>query len=182
MRKAEAAEKGGASSRRSEAPIPRRSTSALTLVLAALVILLDQLSKWLIAAVVMQPPRVISLTSFFNLVLVRNRGVSFGMLRMDNAWGPWLLSVLAVAIVVWLFLWQRRARSRWIAFAVGLITGGALGNVIDRIVERSVTDFLDFHWGTVHWPAFNLADSAITIGVALILAEALFIKRESSKT
>lgn len=167
---------------RSDLSIPRRSATALTLVLAALVIGLDQLTKWLIVTVVMQPPRVIPLAPFFNLVLARNRGISFGMLHMDNEWGPWLLSALALAIVVWLFLWQRRAGSRWIAAAVGLITGGAVGNVVDRIVQQGVTDFLDFHWGTAHWPAFNLADSAITVGVALLLAEALFIKRESPKT
>jgi len=160
----------------------QRSTSALALALAAVVILLDQLSKWWITAVVMQPPRVIPLLPFLNLALARNRGVSFGMLRLEGPWGPWLLSVFALAIVVWLFLWQRRARDPWIAASVGLIAGGALGNVADRLLRHAVVDFIDVYAGRYHWPAFNLADSAITVGVALLLLESLFRKGGSRKT
>jgi len=160
----------------------QRSTSALALALAAVVILLDQLSKWWITAVVMQPPRVIPLLPFLNLALARNRGVSFGMLRLEGAWGPWLLSVFALAIVVWLFLWQRRARDPWIAASVGLIAGGALGNVADRLLRHAVVDFIDVYAGSYHWPAFNLADSAITVGVALLLLESLFRKGGTRKT
>ncbi len=161
---------------------PRRSTSVLTLALAALVILLDQLSKWWIVALVMKPPRVVPLGPFLNLALAENTGVSFGLLRLGGSWGPWLLSVFALAIVAWLFLWQRRMGERWLALSVGLIMGGALGNVVDRLLRGAVTDFIDAHWGTTHWPAFNLADSAITAGVALLLFESLFRRRESPNT
>jgi len=160
----------------------RKPTSGLMLAIALAVILLDQLSKWWITAVVMQPPRVIPIFSWLNLALAANRGVSFGMLRLEGAWGPWLLSAFAIAIVVWLYLWQRRARDRLIAASVGLIAGGALGNVADRVLRHAVVDFIDAHLGTYHWPAFNVGDSAITVGVVLILFETLFRKDESRKT
>lgn len=160
----------------------RPPTSGLALAIAAAVLLLDQLSKWWITALVMQPPRVIPLGPFLNLALTANRGVSFGMLRLEGPWGPWLLSALAFAVVIGLFLWQRRARDRLSALSVGLIAGGALGNVSDRLLRQAVVDFIDAHAGGYHWPAFNLADSAITIGVALILFESLFRKGESRKT
>jgi signal peptidase II len=171
------------SERAPSAPTHRqRSTSALTLALAAVVILLDQLSKWWITAVVMQSPRVIPLLPFLNLALTSNRGVSFGMLRFEGAWGPWLLSAFALAVVAWLFLWQRRARDPWIAASAGLIAGGALGNVADRLLRHAVVDFIDVYAGRYHWPAFNLADSAITVGVALLLIESLFGKGGPRKT
>jgi signal peptidase II len=160
---------------------PRRDTTRLALALAALVIILDQLSKWWILAVVMQPPRLVELTPFLDLVLARNRGISFSLFRFDEAWGPWLLSAGALVIVGWLFFWQWRARSRLISAAVGLIAGGAIGNVTDRLHSTAVTDFIDLHLGAYHWPAFNLADSAITVGVLLLLAEALFATGEKSK-
>ncbi|HYB09883.1 MAG TPA: signal peptidase II [Alphaproteobacteria bacterium] len=160
----------------------RQQTSGLTVAITLAVILLDQLSKWFIVERVMQPPRVIPLLPFLNLVLVFNRGISFGMLRGEESWAPWGLSALALAVVIWLFIWQRRAANRWISIAVGLIAGGALGNVVDRLFQQAVTDFIDFHWGEYHFPAFNLADSAINVGVAVLLAEALFSRRESRKT
>jgi signal peptidase II len=154
----------------------------LALALAALVIALDQASKWWIVAVVAPPPLGLPLAPFLNIVLTRNRGISFGMLPFAGAWGPWLLSALALGVVAALFVWQRRAGSRWISTAVGLIAGGALGNVIDRLDARGVVDFIDVYAGAYHWPAFNLADSAITVGVALLIAEALFNRRERHKS
>lgn len=159
-----------------------RAPGALALALAALVVALDQASKWWIVAVVVPPPGGLPLAPFLNIVLTRNPGISFGMLQLLGAWGPWLLSGLALVIVVWLFLWQRRAGSRWISTAVGLIAGGALGNVLDRLDPRGVIDFIDVYAGAYHWPAFNLADSAITVGVALLIAEALFNRRERHKS
>ena len=154
----------------------------MALLLAVLALALDQLSKWWIIAVVMQPPRRLEVAPFFDLVLARNRGVSFSMLRLDTSWGPLLLSLFALGVVVGLLVWQWRARSVLVSAAVGLIAGGALGNVADRIHSAAVTDFLDFHLGAYHWPAFNLADSAITVGVALLLGEALFGRREKIKS
>jgi signal peptidase II len=95
------------------------------------------------------------------------------MLNNGGEWAPWLLTVLAVAIGVGLLVWLWRARSIWVAVALGMILGGAVGNVIDRLRFGAVTDFLDAHWGELHWPAFNLADSAISVGVVILLADAL---------
>jgi signal peptidase II len=162
-------------------PPERRSRAGLgaaTLLLALLVLAADQASKWWILGVMMQPPRAIPLTPFLELVLARNRGVSFSLVRLDSPWGPWLLSGFALAVVAALLVWQWRARSALISAAVGLIAGGALGNVADRLASQAVTDFIDVHVGGYHWPAFNLADSAISVGVALLLFEALFARRE----
>jgi signal peptidase II len=148
---------------------------------ALAVAVLDQISKWWILADVMNPPTVIPVTSFFNLVLVWNRGVSFGILNQSSTWIPWLLSALAAAICVGLFIWLRRAESRRLAASLGLIIGGALGNLIDRVRFGAVVDFLDVHAAGYHWPAFNVADAAITIGVVVLLIDSLIAGREERK-
>jgi len=152
----------------------------LGLGMAILIFVLDQITKWAIHDVVMVPPRVIPVFPGFNLVLVFNKGVSFGQM----AWlGPVALSVLAIAISVALVFWLRKAETRLLAVALGIIIGGAVGNVIDRIRFGAVVDFLDFYIpGTAwpHWPAFNVADSAIVVGVGLILLDGLFAEREKS--
>ena len=153
----------------------------LALAAAAAVALLDQLSKWWIVERVMDPPRALEVTGFFNLMLIYNRGVSFGILDSEAALLPWVLSGLAVAIVIGLVVWLRQIEGRWPGVAVGLIVGGAVGNVIDRLRLGAVIDFLDLHWAGFHWPAFNLADSAITLGVALLLVDGLFGRRKSPR-
>ena len=151
------------------------------LALAAGVLVLDQVTKWLILAVVMQPPRVVEVTGFLNLVLVYNKGVSFGLFGGRGAWTIWVFSALAVAIVAGLMTWLFRRGGLWHTIAVGLICGGALGNVVDRLRFGSVVDFVDFYAGSWHWPAFNVADSAITIGVAVLLVHGLFFDGHESK-
>jgi signal peptidase II len=158
-----------------------RPRTQLALGLAAAVLLVDQLTKWLIVAVVMQPPRVIEITSFFNLVLVHNTGISLGMWSGESAWKPWVLSGLALAIVIGLLVWLRRQTRTLPALAIGLIVGGAIGNVIDRWHAPGVIDFLDFHAFGWHYWAFNVADSAITIGVAMLVFDGLFLEREKVK-
>ena len=153
----------------------------LALAAAAAVALVDQLSKWWIVERVMDPPRALEVTGFFNLMLIYNRGVSFGFLDSEAALLPWVLSGLAVAIVIGLVVWLRQIEGRWPGVAVGLIVGGAVGNVIDRLRLGAVIDFLDLHWAGFHWPAFNLADSAITLGVALLLVDGLFGRRKSPR-
>ena len=114
-----------------------------------------------------------------NLVLVRNEGVSFGMLGGVMPW--WALIVVSLAIVAVLATWLWRAQSRVLSVALGLVIGGALSNVLDRVRHGAVTDFLDFHFATYHWPAFNLADMAIVAGAALLLLDGLHgQKREAA--
>ena len=152
------------------------------LSLAAMILVLDQLTKWLIVVQVMQPPRIIEITGFFNLVLTYNTGISFGLFGGGGTGGAWALSLLALAVVIGLLVWAHRQDRALIGIAIGLIVGGALGNVFDRLLgtiagvlpRPGVVDFLDFHLAGWHWPAFNLADSAITVGVVLLIADGLF--------
>ena len=153
----------------------------LGLSLAALVIVLDQLLKWWIRTVVMDPPREIEVTSFFNLVMAWNRGISFSLFRSDWAAGPYVWAGLAVVVAIALGWWLGRVRHTLTAVALGLVIGGALGNAIDRLRLGAVADFLDFHWQGWHWPAFNLADSAISVGIVLLVAPGLFAAREGVK-
>lgn len=157
--------------------------------LAAIVLVADQLSKWLILTHVMDPfsdplmgqGRVIEVTSFFNVVMVWNQGVSFGLFSNDSPYGPWLLSGVALVISGFLTVWLRKAENRLIAAALGLVIGGAIGNVIDRLRFGAVADFLDFHLAGWHWPAFNIADAAIVIGVGLILIEGFLPDRFTNR-
>ena len=172
---------------RSSAPRPNsvggahaRPSARLALAIAAAIILSDQATKWVIIELVMQPPRIIHVTGFLNLVLVHNTGVSFGLLGGAGAWKVWVLSAVALAIVAGLVVWLRRRAGRLPAMAVGLICGGAIGNVIDRFRYGAVVDFVDVHAGAWHWPAFNVADSAITLGVAALVVHGLFFDKQES--
>ncbi|MBP2298222.1 signal peptidase II [Azospirillum picis] len=159
----------------------RRSFTLLGLIVAAAVVLLDQLSKWWILEQVMQPvPHVIEVTSFFNLVLVWNYGVSFGTFASGGALMPYVLSAIAAVIAVCLVFWLRQAERLLVGLAIGLIIGGAVGNVVDRLRFGAVVDFLDFHAGGWHFWAFNVADSGISVGVLLLLLDGLFAGREKS--
>ena len=153
------------------------------LAAAALVLGLDQGTKWWILEIVMQPPRVIPLTSFFNLVLGWNRGVSFGLFNSDSALNLWLLPFVALAIVVALLIWLSRVDGLLLGYAIGMVIGGAIGNVVDRLFrdQRAVADFLDLHLAGYHWPAFNLADTGITVGAAILIIDSLFMKPEKPK-
>ena len=147
------------------------STSAIGrwLALAGLVLTLDQASKtWVLANFHPMDRQIV--TSFFHLVLVFNPGASFSFLADAGGWQKWFFVGLALGISLWLLaLMRRHARERLLPAALALILGGALGNVIDRLRFGAVVDFLDFHLAGYHWPAFNMADSAITVGVALML-------------
>lgn len=139
---------------------------------ATAVVILDQFSKWLLLHS-LQPLAVIPvLDGFFNIVHVRNRGMAFGLLgRPDaHAWRTLLLvgaSLAAIIVVVW-WLTRLNRSEKWMALGLSLVLGGALGNLIDRLAYGEVIDFLDFYAGSYHWPAFNVADAAITTGTILI--------------
>ena len=147
------------------------------LSVGATVVVLDQLTKWLIRDVVLDTARYIEVTGFFNIVAVWNRGVSFGLFASDSPWTPYLLSALAIAISIVLIVWLRKAETTFLALALGFVIGGAIGNVFDRFIWGQVYDFLDFHAAGYHWPAFNVADAAISVGVALILLDGFIAKR-----
>jgi signal peptidase II len=148
--------------------------------LAALVAVLDQLSKWIIVAHVMNPPVQIEVTSFFNLVLAHNRGVSFGMFAAGSELGKWILVGLALMISGFLVRWLFQSSSPFSIIALGLILGGAVGNVIDRVLIGAVVDFLDFHAFGTHWPAFNVADTTIFLGAAGLIFESFLSKDEAA--
>ncbi|MFC0400977.1 signal peptidase II [Paraburkholderia rhizosphaerae] len=140
---------------------------------ALIVILADQLTKIAIAKVFSYGESHV-ITPFFNLVLVYNRGAAFSFLAMAGGWQRWAFTLLGiVAALVICYLLKRHGTQKMFCTALALILGGALGNVIDRLMYGHVIDFLDFHVGGWHWPAFNLADSAITIGAVLLVIDEL---------
>ncbi len=143
------------------------------LILALVVISADQATKWLMLDVLNIGANPITVTSFFNMILVWNRGVSFGMFNDAGSAGPWILTGLAIAVVLGLLYWLRQAEGWCTVAGLGLVIGGALGNVIDRIRFGAVVDFLDFHIAGYHWPTFNVADSAICVGAGLLLIDGL---------
>jgi signal peptidase II len=143
-------------------------------LLAAIIFLADQASKWWILLKIMQPVREIAVTPFFNLVLAYNRGISFSLLHSEEETGRWLLIMATSLIIIGLVIWAWRQYYWRDIVALGLIVGGACGNLFDRFWHGAVVDFLDFHWHAWHWPAFNLADSAIFCGVVLLLLTSLF--------
>ena len=163
--------------------VRRRAMLGLGLGIAALTGVLDQLTKVAVLALLVREglddgTRV---APFFNLVLTYNRGVSFGLFNAGGGGRSVLVfSLVAGAIVAGLLWWLARAESPLLAVAIGLIVGGAVGNVADRIRLGAVVDFLDFHLGSWHWPAFNLADSAICIGVGSMLLDGLLLQRQAS--
>jgi signal peptidase II len=148
------------------------------LAFAGLVLVADQISKWWIVDHVMVRPQVIEVTPFFNIVMTWNRGVTFGMLASDGETTRWLLIGVSLAVVGVLLVWLARTAARLPAFALAAVIGGALGNVIDRLNYGKVADFLDFHLAGWHWPAFNLADSAIVCGVVLLLLDTFTSRAE----
>jgi lipoprotein signal peptidase len=146
----------------------------LGLTLAALILALDQATKWWILEIVRLPEvGRIEVLPFLNLTMVWNRGVTFGLLAGEAWWHPWLLAAIALGVSAALVVWLARAPDRWTALAIGLVLGGAIGNVIDRVRFGAVADFIDLHAFGWHWYVFNVADSAIVIGVGLLLAHAL---------
>ncbi len=165
-------------------PGRQRRVAAGGLAVAALVA--DQVSKWWIVSRVFDRPFAASMffppeppifvTGFFNLVLRGNTGIAFSLLSGEGA--RWFLVAMALVIVGALLVWLRRAENMALALGIGLVVGGALGNVVDRVRLGAVVDFLDFHAFGYAWPAFNVADSAVVGGVALLLLEGLFRPKE----
>jgi signal peptidase II len=133
------------------------------------VILLDFVTKQIaLSHLVLHKP--VALLPFFNLTLVKNTGVAFGFLSTaDPGWERWLLSAISIAATTVFYRWLCRCKDPLEASAIALLLGGALGNFIDRAFYGSVVDFVDLYVGAYHWPAFNIADTAICLGLGLLL-------------
>jgi signal peptidase II len=155
-----------------------RQGLVLWLGIALLVLLIDQFTKVLVLGA-FQLGDSTAVTSFFNLVRVHNHGAAFSFLAAAGGWQRWLFT--GIGLVATLFmLWMLRSHAGQTLFclAISLVLGGAVGNVVDRLLHGYVIDFLDFFWGRWHFPAFNVADSAITLGAGfLILDEILRVRR-----
>ncbi|AGY92462.1 hypothetical protein SPICUR_07505 [Spiribacter curvatus] len=151
--------------------MPLKGTSLrFGLLLGALVLVIDQATKWLaVNELALYRPE--SVMPLLNLTLAFNTGAAFSLLADAPGWQRWLLSGLAVAVSLYLLHWLRglAASRRFEAAGVGLVLGGAVGNLVDRLRLGGVIDFIDIHYRGWHWPAFNIADAAITLGVVLIL-------------
>jgi lipoprotein signal peptidase len=158
----------------------------LGLILAAVILAADQATKWFMLEVLdLDTVRHIPLLAAgpfgFDLTMVWNRGVTFGMLAGDAPWTQAALGALALGIAGFLLRWMARAENRTTALALGAVVGGAVGNVIDRARFGAVVDFFDAHaWGW-HWYVFNIADAAIVLGVLALVADALFRPSPSVK-
>ena len=150
------------------------------LAIAGLVIVVDQVSKIVVLSA-LGPFQGVSVTPFLNLVVVLNTGISFGLFASESELARYLLVALALIVSIILMRWLASSTNRFVCAALGMIIGGAFGNVIDRLVHKAVVDFLDFHLYGWHWPAFNVADSAITIGVALFVLASLLERYGRSK-
>lgn len=155
------------------------SARALGLLVAVIVFVADQATKlWILHGLVVSVGDVIPVTPFLNLVLVWNRGISYGLMQQEADLGRWGLVFLTAVAVVLLSVWLARARGRLTAASVGLVLGGAAGNLVDRVVYGAVVDFVHLHAGDLSWYVFNIADAAIVAGVIGLLWES-FRPRQS---
>jgi signal peptidase II len=154
----------------------RQPTSLRWLWLALAVVVVDQGSKQLAEHLLLMHDPIAVLPSF-NLFLTYNTGAAFSFLRDAGGWQRWLFATLSMGVSIFIVFWLRRipAAQKWLACALALVLGGAVGNLIDRVfrAEGGVVDFIDVYYGTWHWPAFNVADSAISIGAVMLVWSAI---------
>ena len=144
--------------------------------LALLIIVLDQLSKQCVSAS-LEYGQPVAFTAFFNFTLLHNPGAAFSFLSSAGGWQRWFFTAIAAVISLVLVVWLARvAHRRWEALALALILGGALGNLYDRVLLGYVVDFIVVHYKDYYWPAFNLADSAITLGAGVLIFDMLMGK------
>ena len=151
-------------------------------VLAGLVVILDQISKWVVLENI-RFGETIYVAPFWNWVLTYNPGAAFSFLADQPGWQRWFFTVLALAVSGWIALELRRhPEQKLLSFALALIMGGALGNVIDRVRFGAVVDFIQWHVAGYYWPAFNVADSAITVGAVLLVISTLTVANKKEIT
>jgi signal peptidase II len=155
---------------------PRRTGPYLRIgiIVAAVVFVIDLASKlWVLDGLALEATGPIRVLPWLDLVLVWNRGVSYGLFQQDSDLGRWVLVAVTVVATIALAVWMARTTSRLSAVALGLVVGGAIGNGVDRVVYGAVVDFVHLHVADFSWYVFNVADAAIVAGAALIVLEAL---------
>ena len=156
-----------------------RSRRFYVAVLAATLVL-DQATKlWLYFVVDIATRQPIEVAPFFNLILVWNQGISYGLFQQSTEAGRWALTIFKIAAAIGLTIWAWRTPGRLLAAGLGLIAGGAIGNAIDRILFGAVLDFAHLFWGRFSWYVFNVADAAIVAGVGLLMYDGLLAGRRS---
>lgn len=149
--------------------------------LSGLIIVLDQASKLFMASW-LSIAETRAIIPFFNLTMAHNTGAAFSFLSQAGGWQRWFFVGLALAISSGLLVWLKKlAKTKMEAISISLILGGAIGNVIDRLLLGYVIDFIDVYYGTYHWPAFNIADSAICVGAALLIIDSFRAKPDQEK-
>jgi signal peptidase II len=145
-------------------------------------VLIDQWSKWAVFALLeKESGATLPLTGFLNFVMVWNRGISFGLFGKLE-YSHIIFAVIALILTIILLVWMVKAKNTLLTVALGLITGGAIGNIIDRVRFGAVADFIDFYIKEYHWPAFNIADSAVCVGVFMVCLDGVLSGRIKEKT
>jgi signal peptidase II len=153
--------------------------SLMWLLLSLIILILDQITKtWVSTHLSFNQP--INILPYFDLRLLHNTGAAWSILADQGGWQRWFLSLLAIIVSIVIMVWLTRldSKQRWLACALALILGGALGNVMDRIIYGYVVDFIDIYYQAWHWPAFNIADIGISIGAVMLLIDAIIFKQE----
>lgn len=159
-----------------------RERGLIWLWLSAVVLIADQITKfWATQTLALYVPEKV--TGFFNLTLLHNKGIAFSLLADQPGWQRWFILIMASVIVIWLLVWlfnsPRKLKLHNISLA--LVIGGALGNIYDRAVLGYVVDFIQLHYNDYYWPAFNIADSAISVGAVLLIIDTLFSKQDKQQ-
>ena len=149
---------------------------------AVLTLVLDQITKlWTLFAYDLPVREPVRLAPFLDLIVVWNRGISYGLFQQNTELGRWVLVAVSLAAALLLSLWIRRSQGRMLAASLGLIVGGAIGNAIDRVAYGAVFDFIHVHVGSFSWYVFNVADAAIVAGVGGLLYDSLVLEKRRSQ-
>jgi len=148
-------------------------------LLSLAVIVLDHITKY-IASTNLEYGQLVPLLPVLDLTLLHNKGAAFSFLSDAGGWQRWFFTTVAIGVSAWIALWLNRLprEKRWLSASLALILGGAVGNLIDRVIQGYVVDFIFVHWGDSYFPAFNVADSAITVGAIMMMVDVLFLDRE----
>ena len=163
------------------ATLPNRRQLTAAYGLALFVVVLDFATKY-IAQQTMALGTAAPITSFFNYVHYRNSGAAFGMLADSGGWQRWFFATIAAVVAIALIWWLTKEASAWMRLAFAFMLGGAISNGAERTALGYVTDFLDFHWAGMHWPAFNVADMAICAAAALLISHELMLLKSGKSS